>query len=1042
MRQKPNSLEHESSQDVTKEAIRIFDHLASELEAEGMTKNENLAQDVIRSIHRILGIGISSDLKKINLSEILSPDLTQEQKKLAAICLLRLLPCRNARWLTEGNLRPKVVQLIESQLGDDLYKDRKETENKQTHERVDRISAIVRETEESMDKAFDSFTSLNQAKTHRQRLMSVLNCRPGRIIFQPFLPNIVESLLSDFYNRIEEYRAAEDVHGIVETRLAVLEEAGRIRDLLIAYDTRIASSFREKIVNQALVLVDQDFSGNEAAQPAAVILKSKDKKYPLHITETKIQVGLLVENQGPGYAHDIRITILGDDNLSLQEENVEVGRLPPKASHLVEIPCIVTRKTEKADFFVEFKWKDFDGTIHDKQYEFSIAAQRVDVNWENLARSDPYSLEPVLSERDLVGRKDMLNRLIGAAQAVSVGSAIIYGQKRVGKTSIARALESNLRNQDYIVVYLEGGDYVEPNSTATICRLGDRLCKEIGYNEPRTSHVSSPSFNEALSPLVGYLNEVLRIIPEAKIFFILDEFDELPIDLYVRGAVGDAFFLTLRSISSRSRIGFVVVGSEKMAHVLDSQGDKLNKWKVFQVDYFTRDMDWTDYCDLVRRPVMDELEFTDNALIALHLSTSGNPYFTKLICQQILETALQRRDNCITEEEISRAIEDACRKIEKNSFQHFWEDGIFETGPLATEKSVRRRKILIALSDSLRNKGVAMEDDLAQHSICKDIHSLSADLSEFVARNVIIEKSSQGYEFKVPFFGHWLKRKGIHDLISTFSDLDAALQERQAEEAHRIKPDEVLTLTQKWKTYKGQAMTEDKVRAWLEQFGGPKEQRCMLKILEGLRFYGTDVIRFKMAEAHTIVRRDIVWQVASGKSGKEAKRSDVLISYLDGPAKSGAFLARLYADEARVYAENVVERKDIVNVLSKNPSIKALVFVDDFVGTGQSASDYLRDLDIEIGQLTKEQNIKCYFMATVAYLAGWKKVENIASNVQMDLQTHACEIIDETSQCFSDRTEVFQDKSDREYAKKLAILYGRQLVKRNPLGYGDLELTW
>ena len=59
------------------------------------------------------------------------------------------------------------------------------------------------------------------------------------------------------------------------------------------------------------------------------------------------------------------------------------------------------------------------------------------------------------------------------------------------------------------------------------------------------------------------MDDVLRTVPELGVVLILDEFDELPLDLYKRGPVADAFFLTLRSISSRSRISFVLIGGEK-----------------------------------------------------------------------------------------------------------------------------------------------------------------------------------------------------------------------------------------------------------------------------------------------------------------------------------------------------------------------------------------------------------------------------------------------------------------------------------------------
>ena len=40
--------------------------------------------------------------------------------------------------------------------------------------------------------------------------------------------------------------------------------------------------------------------------------------------------------------------------------------------------------------------------------------------------------------------------------------------------------------------------------------------------------------------------------------FLFDEFDELPQELYARDDVGNAFFLTLRSLTSRPRIAMLL----------------------------------------------------------------------------------------------------------------------------------------------------------------------------------------------------------------------------------------------------------------------------------------------------------------------------------------------------------------------------------------------------------------------------------------------------------------------------------------------------
>jgi hypothetical protein len=143
--------------------------------------------------------------------------------------------------------------------------------------------------------------------------------------------------------------------------------------------------------------------------------------------------------------------------------------------------------------------------------------------------------------------------------------------------------------------------------------------------------------------LNGYADDVLHVVPDRGIVLILDEFDELPLNLYKRGPVGDAFFLTLRSISSRQRISFILIGGEKMTHILDCQGDQLNKWGVISVDYFSRERDWSDYRELITRPASNVLDFDDDAIEALHELTAGNPYYTKLICRYVYRQSVDQR---------------------------------------------------------------------------------------------------------------------------------------------------------------------------------------------------------------------------------------------------------------------------------------------------------------------------------------------------------------------------------------------------------------
>src|SRR5690606_4940963 len=142
----------------------------------------------------------------------------------------------------------------------------------------------------------------------------------------------------------------------------------------------------------------------------------------------------------------------------------------------------------------------------------------------------------------------------------------------------------------------------------------------------------------------------------------------------------DALFLTIRSISAKAQFGFILVGGEKMESILSCQGDALNKFQAVRVDYFDRNNQWMDYQELVRRPVLQHIDFTEEAIHELYEQTAGNPYFTVLLCRELYKVMVARRDNHVSGDEVREVVQNALSELRSNSFQHFWEDGIFESG--------------------------------------------------------------------------------------------------------------------------------------------------------------------------------------------------------------------------------------------------------------------------------------------------------------------------------------------------------------------------
>jgi len=290
----------------------------------------------------------------------------------------------------------------------------------------------------------------------------------------------------------------------------------------------------------------------------------------------------------------------------------------------------------------------------------------------------------------------------------------------------------------------------------------------------------------------------------------------------------------------------------------------------------------------------------------------------------------------------------------------------------------------------------------------------------------------------MPFFRNWLIEKGVHVIIDTFSDSDELLQRKKEEEKARVSSEDIVNLSKKWGVYKGQSITEDKVRAWLEQFGNNNNQRLMFRILQNVSFYTADNIRSKMKEAHGIVIRGMMRYI---KEGKLKKFDDILVSYLDHVGKSGASYAKLYADENNIYYENIVVREKLAEALTKKQGLNALVFIDDFIGTGDSASIYFEELAKECKEIFQRNGLRIFFIAVCGFQESLTRIEDALAKLGLPVEVHICDSLEESAKAFTDKSLIFPNEAERIKARSICYDHGISLAKNNPLGYGECQAT-
>jgi hypothetical protein len=956
-----------------------------------------------------------------------------------AVCLLRLL-CTYPKFVTEDGMDPgRLSNLFDESLAGPMYAQAKISKSDQTFQKQEALSNLLQSHENELAAAVKSLGSLQQLGTFRQSYLKKMRSSLSKLLIQPMLPEgLGDQRIDGLVGAVQSYLDADnpDVVRLYEEAHSKLK--AYVQD---AEGTRIhyLQRYCVAVALNLQTLLTVHFEATPFSQPAELRPSLGGKKYPLCQDGARFEIVLEVLNTGPGFAHEVKVEINPLDDLEIEQSAIRLGGMHPTSTTIL-VPARVTKASETSMIEVICIWRNQDGVRVVRSEPLELSAQRSDIDWARAATEDPYSLAPVRTADELIGRTEILNRLMALTKGATVESAYIRGQKRVGKTSIARALTSRLLSlfpSEYIVVYLEAGDYVTDNGRGTIQSLGLQICKAVVRSDPRFLLLALPTFEGALSPITDFLQDALSKVPGCRMLFILDEFDELPMDLYRRGLVGDAFFRTLRSISNKDQFGFVLVGSEKMEFVLSCQGDALNKFVRIGVDYFDQQQSWNDFQDLIRRPTTEYLEFDERAVTRVYEWCAGNPYFAKLICQALFQMMVERRDSHVTSSEVDRAVDRTLAQIGSNSFQHFWQDAISESAPRSEEISIIRRKVLLALGECLRRSSSVALEEIIQASRNFGLSELIVrhEIREYERRNVLISRGNT-YSCKVRLFSDWLASRGIQEIMTTFVDHDSLILLKQQQERARVQDKEILSLTNTWGMYQGRRVTPADVRVWLDQFAQPEEQRLIFRILQSLLFYATDRIREKMEEAHRIVMRGTTWRRVRG----QPRRRDVIVSAFGGMSKSGSEYAKRYADENQIFQDNVVSIGEIIPTLRKREEIQAVVFLDDFIGTGQTLFTHIQSAEGMLRELILlRPEIRLFVICVAGFTEGQKLIEKEIGKLDLPLSLYVCDSLDDRCHLFSKASDIFDSETEREQAKDIAYAYGSNLVANAPLGYGDGE---
>jgi hypothetical protein len=817
----------------------------------------------------------------------------------------------------------------------------------QTYEKFEVLRGAHGVVLEKLEPLRTAYTSVDSLLLAKPRLLGALNHGQVKAYCRPFhlaeVGDAVESLLGKIA-RVQrmETSLGDDVEAC-RREIAAAFELASTHPTFVTLDH--LTPFLDN-VGRALDALLITLRGRLSAE----IVRSGDggselqKRYPLHEEGRELRVVVPLRNDGPGSATDVTVRISSSsDSVAVANAAIYLGTVAP-GEFSMTIEALVVCPCTQFDAYVYVEWGEV-GTARRKEdlFDIRVLAQRADIDWAKYRFWNPYSTEPA-EGTGFYGRDEQVQTLMSRLLQTPMEPSYITGQKRAGKTSLAKMAVEEARRVDprgkLEPCYISWGHIAHDDPRRALMQLGEAVERFILASLPGGAAYPQGDYSGSLSPLFQLSAYARQVDPERRFVIILDEFDELPQDLYLRGNLAETFFANIRALTTTPNICLILVGGENMPFIMERQGQRLNKFNRVNLTYFSRATEWEDFTRLVKGPSEGVLTWHTDAISEVFNLTNGSPYFSNIICKNVAARARTERDGDISAEEVRRAVQASISGLDTNAFIHLWEDGT--RSPVEERETVilKRRRTLAALARCLRAHEPATQENIHAHRSASplSVREFASLLHNFVDREVLVERDG-GFEPMLPIFRLWLVDVGLNRLANDgISEELASIEQRLEDEAH-VRSEEIVELTERWQPYRGKRLGADDVRAWLSQRPSNREQRLLFTILRSVRVVGLEEIFTRLRSAGNIIRTRL--GVPTRRSLAD-RRGDVVVTYVDGEGKSGQRYAGDYADENKISQEAILPlssfRDSYRSFLKKNEPPKAIVIIDDIVATGGSLS--------------------------------------------------------------------------------------------------------
>ncbi|HJQ24310.1 MAG TPA: two-component regulator propeller domain-containing protein [Blastocatellia bacterium] len=402
---------------------------------------------------------------------------------------------------------------------------------------------------------------------------------------------------------------------------------------------------------------------------------------------------------------------------------------------------------------------------------------------------NPYVVgNPIRTEKMFYGREDdfryVRTKLEGASQGVLI---VFCGERRAGKSSILYQVLNGRLGERFIPVFVDLQEMVVSSDSEFFARVARLIVECVGRANRRAAAIAAgtamaetsfsgetsfggasrspsgssssggtgiqvPSF-DGRNPypiFLDFLDEMLAAIGDRTLLLLMDEY-ELMEGKVDDGKLSPELFTFLAGLmDNKERLALIFTGSRRLEERDKKYWRELLRRSLFRKVGFLSE---NDTRRLITEPVADRIVYGRGVTEVIYRLTAGQPFYTQVICQNIVDYLNENEQNWVTLGDLTHVIQE----IIDNPLPQM----IYSWDGLSDDEKLVLSLLAEVLPDG---NDYAPAADLRaavranEYPVNLSENTIRLTLEEMFRRELLEKDAADGFRFKIDLFRLWIRR--------------------------------------------------------------------------------------------------------------------------------------------------------------------------------------------------------------------------------------------------------------------------------------------